>query len=53
MFIYIYMDRDDVGGGVLGPDSSIKELLPQVGDIGLVGVPQSSTLIRTQDSEKF
>ena len=52
MFVNTYMDRDDMGGSVLGPDSGIEELLPQVGDGGLVAVPKCSTLISAQDSEK-
>ena len=39
------MNRDDMGRGVLSPDSGVEKLLPQVGHIGLVSIPQLAALL--------
>ena len=44
------MDWDDVGGGLLHPDPGSKQCSPQILDIGLVLLPQLSTLRTPQQS---
>jgi hypothetical protein len=41
------MNGDDMGRGMLSPNSGVEELLPQVGHVSLVGLPQFATLLRT------